>query len=522
MTVRRLVQHRDLGLKLIAGRQSVDRAISWAHATELPDPAPYLSGGELVMTTGMTVGHTDIEQFDYVSRLSAAGVAALAFDTGTTHRTVPGGIISAGDAVGMPVLAVPAATPFIAITRAVIDEATADQLRSVQRVVTQQEVMAREAVSNGIPAIVTNLSKSLSATVVVLATDGGVLAVGGPDAQRISALATAHIPRRANRRTPGAGSRVIPDGDGVCLLQALSAAQPLRGYLAVRCDEPLSPTERLLVSHAVSLISIELNKPTKVIDAEQRLRAAVLRALLAAPPVIEPAVLRYFDFDPAEPVVVVALSGIGPILAAEQTCRNILDRTDTPYLLCTHTDQVAIVLPDKASRLAKHVSDEVAAQLQRRVTAGVSLAGGFADLAVCLAQAQTAARSNGGDGNLNAFADLGVFGVLLGNRTPAELDLITRPLAALDAHDRARSAGDPGLVDTLAIFLGHNGHLESAAAELQVHRHTMRNRVARIQQLIGRDLDNPDVRAALWLAVKARELRGIQGGADIQGTGGTA
>jgi hypothetical protein len=57
----------------------------------------------------------------------------------TVSRTV----LSAGDALGLPVLQVPADTPFIAITRAVIDELTADQLRSVQRVVDQQEVFAR-------------------------------------------------------------------------------------------------------------------------------------------------------------------------------------------------------------------------------------------------------------------------------------------------------------------------------------------------------------------------------------------
>ncbi len=186
MTVRRLAQQPDLGLSLVAGRDNGDRTIAWAHAIELVDPTPYLSGGELVMTTGMNVGTTETEQFEYIARLSAAGVAALAFDTGTTFAQVPDGVITAGDALGMPVLAVPADTPFIAITRAVIDEVTADQLRSVQRIVDQQEVMARETLRSGIPAVVTALSKSLSATVVVLATDGSALATHGPDAERVA------------------------------------------------------------------------------------------------------------------------------------------------------------------------------------------------------------------------------------------------------------------------------------------------------------------------------------------------
>ena len=137
ITVRRLAGHKDLGLTLVAGRENADRVISWAHAIELADPTPYLSGGELVMTTGLKMGPTSDEQYEYVARLSTAGVVALAFDTGTNFDRVPDGVLSAGDALGLPILQVPADTPFIAITRAVIDELTADQLRSVQRVVDQ-------------------------------------------------------------------------------------------------------------------------------------------------------------------------------------------------------------------------------------------------------------------------------------------------------------------------------------------------------------------------------------------------
>ncbi len=49
---------------MVAGAEHADRSILWAHAIELADPAPYLSGGELVMTTGINVGKTRKAQFD--------------------------------------------------------------------------------------------------------------------------------------------------------------------------------------------------------------------------------------------------------------------------------------------------------------------------------------------------------------------------------------------------------------------------------------------------------------------------
>ena len=134
---------------LVAGRENADRVINWAHAIELADPTPYLSGGELVMTTGLKMGPTNDEQYEYVARLAAVGVVALAFDTGTNFDRVPDGVLSAGDALGLPILQVPADTPFIAITRAVIDELTADQLRTVQRVVDQQEIFVRATLRDG-------------------------------------------------------------------------------------------------------------------------------------------------------------------------------------------------------------------------------------------------------------------------------------------------------------------------------------------------------------------------------------
>jgi len=509
MTVRRLAQQSDLGLSLIAGRDNGDRTIAWAHAIELVDPTPYLSGGELVMTTGMNVGTTDSEQFDYIARLSAAGVAALAFDTGTTFAQVPDGVITAGDALGMPVLAVPADTPFIAITRAVIDEVTADQLQSVQRIVDQQEVMARETLRSGIPAVVTALSKSLSATVIVLGTDGSALAAHGPNADRIAQFCSQQVQSPRTRGNRSNTSRVVADGDGYCTLQALRATQTLRGYLAVRSDEPLSAHDRVLVAHAMSLISIEMDKPAKVLDAEHRLRAAVTQALFAQPSVNDPSVLRYFGFDPDEQVVVLVLTNTGPALAAERQAQRVLDATAHPYLMCSREGEVLVVLPADASVAAPEIRQAVGAQLQRRLGGGLSMPGSFEDLPVCVNQARAAARTGEHEDRFCAFAALGVFSVILGNRSVGELELLAQQLSPLEEHDRDQNSPETGLVTTLEEYLRSNGHVESAATQLGIHRHTLRNRLARIRELTNCDLQSADSRTELWLAIKAREVLAI-------------
>ena len=65
----------ELELEVVAGRAGLDRAVRWVHISELADPTPWLSGGELLLTTGLGVG----DGREYVERLVAHGLTGLGF-----------------------------------------------------------------------------------------------------------------------------------------------------------------------------------------------------------------------------------------------------------------------------------------------------------------------------------------------------------------------------------------------------------------------------------------------------------
>lgn len=488
MTAQALAQVERLGLTLVAGAQAADRDIAWAHAIELADPTPYLAGGELVMTTGINIGTDRTSQFEYVARLSSAGAAALAFDTGTTFSDVPAGLLAAGDEVGLPVLKVPASTPFIAIAREVIDALKADELAAVQRVVDRQEVLARATLRDGIPGVVSALAESLSATVVVVGTDGTVLAGSGAQQERVITM-LARTDRSARRQA----GYVTADGDAFVTVQKLRAAQPIRGSLAVRTTQPMSNSDRLLVAHAVSLISIAIEKPARVVDAEQLLRTAVAREMLSGSGLVDSGVLRYFEFDPDEPVVVVLVHDVGPMLSAEHHLGQQL-RTTGAYLMAPMGDAIVIVLPATTSgpRIRAALN-----QFQPTPGGGASQPVRIADIGIGLEQARIAAQPGGG--RFVEFSELGTLGVLLGGRSTDELRVFADPLTPLSEN------GDE-LLTTLEAFLRCNGQVEAAAAELRIHRHTMRNRMRRIGELLADDIDSADKRAQLWLALRARQV----------------
>ena len=510
MTVRRLIAVRKLGLSLAAGRAGLDRTITWAHAIELADPSPWLSGGELVMTTGLHLPDTDAGQRDYVQRIVDSGSAALAFDTGVRFPEVPPAVCATGDEFGIPVLAVAPATPFIAISRAVIDELTADQVRLVQRVVQGQENLARVTVQGGIPALVDTLGRAIDSAVCVIDRSGVVLAESGADTVDLVNRVRNQL-HRDQRRRRGA-SRAVVDEYGSLTIQRLPSAGEKPGHLAVSSARPLDDTERLLVGHAVALLSIELAKPARVIDAEHRLRKAVTLALLQDNPNVDPSLLRYFGFTPDTSITVVVFTDVGPLLPAEQQLIAALEDESARYLMANlpNSEGIAfLVNTTTAEDIAQRVYARVRTRLRRKVNGGIGNATTAASANVSLQQALSAAGVGEVDGHkLVSFSELGTFSLLLSTQSQDVLRAIcARWLGPIEEHD---SKYHSDLVKSLGAFLNHNGHWEAAAAELGVHRHTLRKRIDRVVELIGRDLDSAHTRSELWIALKARELLSLE------------
>jgi DNA-binding PucR family transcriptional regulator len=70
------------------------------------------------------------------------------------------------------------------------------------------------------------------------------------------------------------------------------------------------------------------------------------------------------------------------------------------------------------------------------------------------------------------------------------------PLVALDR------AGDRSLVPTLRTWLAHHGGWEPTAAELGVHRNSVRHRIAQVERALDVDLADPETRMRLWFALR--------------------
>ena len=110
---------RSLGEDLHAadGFVAPDTPVTAVHISELVDPTLYVSGGELLLTTGLILPTSRIGWKRYVSRLKSIGIAALGIGLGPRYSEPPGALSEACEAAGLTLLIVPASTPFLTISK---------------------------------------------------------------------------------------------------------------------------------------------------------------------------------------------------------------------------------------------------------------------------------------------------------------------------------------------------------------------------------------------------------------------
>jgi purine catabolism regulator len=173
-------------------------------------------------------------------------------------------------------------------------------------------------------------------------------------------------------------------------------------------------------------------------------------------------------------------------------------------LLCAVIDAAAGVEPEE---LARKLRGELRTRFGE-VRAAASRPGAAHSLRLSFHEARCALEAvrlqNGSAPEVATYRDLGAFQLLLSLQDDDALLSYCRGVLGPVEQDE----GDYGeeLLRSLDVFIEHNGHWEKAAGALFCHRHTLRYRVRRVEQLTGRDFSSARDRIEFWLALRGREL----------------
>ncbi|EWM11718.1 PucR family transcriptional regulator [Kutzneria sp. 744] len=431
-----LVRRPELGLAVLTGSDQLDRPIRWAHVSELRDPVPYLLGGELLLTAGVNFPE-DVD--GYVRGLVAAGVQALGFGVTPVYDDVPAELVEACVRHGLPLLALPPSTPFLAVSQAVgvaLAEAEHAELRWLSEA---QAALTRAALRpDPVRAVVTALAE-LADWWCVLLGDAVVAKAGTADVDPV-------VAELASRLRVGSGPRSASTELGAWHV----VGYPVESgqVLVVGSRRPFSVTDRAVIAVALALLAL----------AERADGRSVTRMLVGEDSSDGYRVVRGRRKSPGGTDIdlgtaLVDVDGV-ELRAVVTTSPDVVAAQAAGWLLAVSSPARVVDLP-AADREAGRMLDRAVA-IGRPVTA--------ADGVSALVDPDAAARFAG--------------------------DLLA-PLAAR-----------PELLDTVRTWLACNGNWDRAAAELGVHRNSVRHRIGVVARELDIDLADVQRRMELWFALR--------------------
>jgi purine catabolism regulator len=537
LTLRELVAAGGLGLEVVAGHAGIERAIEAVYIGDIEDPTPWMVEGSLLLTTGPRFEQDPGSSGRLVELLKQSGMVGVGVAIMPYVREIPEEMIAAADREQLPLLRVPEGTPFREITSYVFSALSSRDMHRLRRSVALQKQLLEVLLAEPDPSGLVRRVGELLGAAMLLFSASGRLAGSFMSADEHSRDTFARDAWSAYRTAVMSGTpRSVLDVQGRhvafrearadgAVEQVLMAAYPEGSLISEFADEALTFAQRLLEVEATTGRNASLLR--------RRTRAGLLDMLMhgrgAASELGER--LNYHGIEPTEQWRMLAFSvgaaGGGrrnhPSVADAMadallgTIDRLLEEDGVPFLSRQSHGQVLVLTPlagydDPAAvhAFVAGVAEDAGKRLRTgRIDAGVSSSlSGLELVPRAAGQARLAlhhAELAGGTGaQVIAFDDLGRRYKVLDSLGDDQLqELADAVVGRLIDADRL---GHSDLLRTLETYLACGGSAAEAAAELYVHRNTLRKRVARIQEALDIDLSTVGGRVEAYLGVRARDV----------------
>ncbi|WP_282697370.1 PucR family transcriptional regulator [Streptomyces sp. CC208A] len=513
--------------EVVAGADRLQRTVRWVHAGEVPNIASLLKGGELLLTTGLGLGTRPAEQRTFVRRLADRGIAALVVELGPRFARLPATIVETARTAGLPLVQLHREVPFVTVTEEIHTEIVNGHY-ALQRRAEEVHRQCTEALlgGGGVPQVLRILSDFAANPVFLETADGQLLYAAGTESGPADPLQVwdgLRGQRAARESGPPTGTVLVDvpgGGPGTGSVRARLVLLAVSGALA--------PVHRMAAERAAGLLAVVLMQARQEEELAARGRGDFLTDLAEGRISAEdaPAQARVLGFKPGEgpllPVVMrlapeLSPSGSWALLA--RAVHEELSAVGVPALLGVRPveGRVPLLLGLRSESERTAVADRVAAALRAGVEraglegAGthppvvvVGMAGGWAAASAGLRHAAETATAAQGltDRPWYDARRLDIDLLLWRLRDHPDLAaFVDRAIGPLRDHDRTSR---PPLLPTLETYLAHAGRKAETARELHLNRQTLYNRLGRISELLGTDLDDPQTVLALSLALRAR------------------
>ena len=524
------------GTKLLAGEEFLQRTVSWACSLRPSPPAfPKLDGNELAlidMDDLRKLGHQNrLEQV--IVSLQTARIAAIA-----VLGTVDSVAIQAANSARITLFRLPDTEPTLQIERSIIrlivDRAGYVTQRSSD---LQRELNQTALTGGGMEKLAEHIHRFAQQPIVLLREDGQPMAVAGLEHSRQAAVVS-HLPNMLSLRswvvthqqdglTNSVGVLAMQNNGTAAVYRdavvaPVVAGDAVRGYClvlrpAAHVDSEISAVEEIAATQGAAAAALEWAKQNAIGVAEERMRAAFVDELLATEVKDEEAWIQRgasLGFNLTAPHVawLIEVKNVSnwpaPLmrLIEERGVNVPFTRRNEGLLLFWPSDDA------KSGRSLKALAEEFVHRLQgnypkARIIVGIGRpAVGPANWLHSQQQARESWRlgKEWKGAPVTYFGDLGLYQLLTALGTnPEAARFYRKTLGKLIAYDVEKNAE---LVETLEGFFACHGNLSQTATRLHIHRNTLTYRLEQITNIAQLDLEDPDARFSLQLALKLRPV----------------
>ena len=538
MTVGELQAVLPVGSVLLAGSGGLDREVSWPAVLRTRPPAfQSLRGGELLLisTSALRLLDSDLSLARLLQSVAQAAVAGAAVVGGRPARRRR----------ARPTRWPSRSSRFPRARRLPTSSATSDgrswssrRRRSGAGRRSHRQFTELALEGRGVPAIAQALARATGLLVAFEDRFGGLSLFGQPAAPELEPAFRAGQPpvqawlkgRRVSASEPPIEEFPL-DGTGLRRLVApVLLHDGVVGYLSLgTAGDSFREIERVALVRAAAACAIEVLRESAALEAEDRVGATFLDELLAGDAVSPERIRRLasrLGYDLRVPQLVVAMqrhprANGGAAAGLDSAARDLqaavegeLGRRQIRCLTRAWEERAAVLYsapngPPRTGELQDTVR-AIGARLGEPVSAGLSrLASGPEAIPGAYREAQGALTLGVrlfGPGRVTSYGDLGVYRLLLTLERSSELTTFYgEMLGRLEANDKR---GDGELVRTLEAYFASKNSPTEAAERLHVHRNTLLYRLRRIQTITGLDLDDPETRLALHLALRVGQVLG--------------
>ncbi|MEU3889798.1 PucR family transcriptional regulator ligand-binding domain-containing protein [Streptomyces sp. NPDC029041] len=510
--------------QVVTGLDLLDRPVRWVHITELTDPASFLKGGELVLTTGMPLPEDPAGVRRYVEELTEVGAAALVIELVRRYHRPPDALVQACRARGLPLVTLARDVNFLEVTQvvhALILGNQADAMRRTQRI---HEAFTALTLRGAGPEEVVRAAAEMSGRTVVLENLAHQALICEPSGSTVEE-ALGDWERRSRATAPRDHTEVGgPEG---WLTAPVSYQGERWGRLAMLpSDGPVFGPEHITVlertAMALTVARLIHSTPWERTAhrnalrelAEQRHHSpADVRARCAALGLpTEAGVFLAVLVDPgpggagAEPESRLhrELRSAGvPALVGELSPGRL------GVLLALRPAQPWRPVAERLSRTALAMAPAAIVGVGSEVTDLAETARSFREAARVI-EATPPGQAPPADRSFHELPDIDLRRLLYALREDTRIqDYTERRLSRLIEHD-TRHGTD--LLTTLGHYLDAAGNKTTAARRGGLSRETMYQRLRAIERLLDTDLESGDRRTELHVALMAlRVLRADRG-----------